>query len=134
MKYRHRHQDIGINIDIATQIQKLFFAQYISHLELKVISAHFVKYDIFGKGVAYRMETCTFLRKGMAKISRKKFFKILRRTSTLQNPSGKTISKCSTLRKSNMNSAFWKIAGCALQGPNFIKTLVQHRLFSKTSF
>ena len=30
-----------------------------------------------------------------------------------------------------MNSAFSKIMGCSIQDPNFVKTLVQHRLFLK---
>ena len=31
--------------------------------------------------------------------------------------------------RSNMSSAFCKIVGCPLQGSNFIKILVQHRIF-----
>ena len=56
---------------------------------LKVRSIHFCQNVIFSQVASYRLDACNFLRKGLAKISRRKFSKILKR-AILQNTCGKT--------------------------------------------
>ena len=111
--HRHRHSNINIGC----------------YNSLHVIS---------NKVATYRLEACDFIRKCFAKISRRKFSDNLKRV-TVKNPYEKTsVFTCyirtfsASTGRSYMSSVFFhKSEGCVLQGCNFIKKLVHHRLFSQ---
>ena len=78
-KFRHQHFSIGIGIYIGIDIQISIqsFTQKKSLVKnivsLKVSSKYFYQTSFFDKVATYKLETCNFVRKRFAKISRRNF-------------------------------------------------------------